>query len=208
MSATTTTVNNNSNNTSNSNHNINRNKTVSPLYENQCLRCGGVVYQVDKIGPLKDFTFFHQGCFKCANCKTKLTLKTYFNNQQDNDDKEVYCQSHVPKTAAGRLDGQSVGIKAALSAPKTNHLVNDQIRGSGKGTFDVDALGIKQALHTPRPYETEAHRNRESMAGKFDASALHIQHGINATKLHRNYRHEGGRKIEDFLVEYTRSISL
>lgn len=58
-------------------------------YENVCLRCGAVVYQVDKIGPLKDFTFFHHGCFKCQVCGTKLTLKTYFNNQQDNEDKEV-----------------------------------------------------------------------------------------------------------------------
>ena len=58
-------------------------------YENVCLRCGQVVYQVDKIGPLKDFTFFHHGCFKCQVCGTKLTLKTYYNNQQDQDDKEV-----------------------------------------------------------------------------------------------------------------------
>ena len=58
-------------------------------YENTCLRCGAVVYQVQKIGPLKDFTFYHQGCFKCLVCGTKLTLKTYYNNQQDNEDKEV-----------------------------------------------------------------------------------------------------------------------
>lgn len=58
-------------------------------YENVCLRCAQIVYQVDKIGPLKDFTFFHQGCFKCLVCGTKLTLKTYFNSQQDQEDKEV-----------------------------------------------------------------------------------------------------------------------
>lgn len=58
-------------------------------YENACLRCGRTVYQVDKVGPLKDFTFFHKGCLKCRVCGSKLTLKTYFNNQQDNDDKEV-----------------------------------------------------------------------------------------------------------------------
>lgn len=58
-------------------------------YENTCNRCGHLVYSAEKIGPLKDFTFYHHGCFKCAACGSKLTLKTYYNNQQDQDDKEV-----------------------------------------------------------------------------------------------------------------------
>ncbi|CAL1300650.1 unnamed protein product [Larinioides sclopetarius] len=171
-------------------------------YENSCLRCGQTVYQVDKVGPLKDFTFFHQGCFKCLVCGTKLTLRTYYNNQQDQDDKEVYCQSHMPKTGPGHLDGMSVGIKAALSVPKTNHLVNDQIRGFGKGTFDADALGIKSALSSPRTHEPDI-RNRDHMAGRFDASALHITHALNATKVQRGYQYE--RRIDDYLDKETQT---
>lgn len=65
-------------------------KRFNPMsYENQCLRCGNTVYPVDKVGPLKDFTFFHKGCLKCHVCGSKLTLKTYFNNQQDQEDREV-----------------------------------------------------------------------------------------------------------------------
>lgn len=59
------------------------------FYESTCLRCKDIVYQVDRIGPLKDFTFFHSGCFKCKGCGTKLTLKTYFNNQHNHEDREV-----------------------------------------------------------------------------------------------------------------------
>lgn len=59
------------------------------FYESTCLRCKEIVYQVDRIGPLKDFTFYHTGCFKCKACGSKLTLKSYFNNQQNQDDKEV-----------------------------------------------------------------------------------------------------------------------
>ncbi len=59
-------------------------------YENVCNRCAHVVYSAEKIGPLKDFTFYHHNCFKCHVCGTKLTLKTYFNNQQDQDDKQVH----------------------------------------------------------------------------------------------------------------------
>lgn len=61
------------------------------FYESTCLRCNEIVYQVDRVGPLKDFTFFHSGCFKCCHCGTKLTLKTYFNNQHKQEDKEVSC---------------------------------------------------------------------------------------------------------------------
>lgn len=59
------------------------------FYESTCLRCKETVYQVDRIGPLKDFTFYHTGCFKCKQCGSKLTLKTYFNNQHDHEDREV-----------------------------------------------------------------------------------------------------------------------
>ena len=48
------------------------------FYESTCFRCNEIVYQVDRVGPLKDFTFFHSGCFKCAVCGTKLTLKVSF----------------------------------------------------------------------------------------------------------------------------------
>ncbi|VVC96677.1 unnamed protein product [Leptidea sinapis] len=71
------------------------------FYESTCFRCNEIVYQVDRVGPLKDFTFFHK-------------------------DKEVYCSSHVPKIGPGHLDNSSVGIRSALNVPKSNnyyHLV-------------------------------------------------------------------------------------
>lgn len=100
------------------------------FYESTCLRCQQTVYQVDRVGPLKDFTFFHAGCFKCSRCGTKLTLKTYYNNQHKINDKEVYCSSHVPKPGPGTLDGSSVGIRSALNVPRSGY-VNEQIRAGG-----------------------------------------------------------------------------
>ncbi|KAI4502317.1 hypothetical protein M0802_002229 [Mischocyttarus mexicanus] len=69
-------------------------------------------------------------CFKCAICGTKLTLKTYYNNQHTINDKEVYCSSHVPKPGPGTLDGSSVGIRSALNVPRSGY-VNEQIRAGG-----------------------------------------------------------------------------
>lgn len=108
------------------------------FYESTCLRCNDTVYQVDRVGPLKDFTFFHSGCFKCAVCGTKLTLKTYYNNQHRQEDKEVYCSSHVPKIGPGHLDGSSVGIRSALNVPKSSNFVNEQIRGPFRGSFESE----------------------------------------------------------------------
>lgn len=110
---------------------VKRKKMYRPnFYESTCLRCQQTVYQVDRVGPLKDFTFFHSGCFKCAICGTKLTLKTYYNNQHTINDKEVYCNSHVPKPGPGTLDGSSVGIRSALNVPRSGY-VNEQIRAGG-----------------------------------------------------------------------------
>lgn len=111
------------------------------FYESTCLRCNETVYQVDRVGPLKDFTFFHSGCFKCAVCGTKLTLKTYYNNQHRQEDKEVYCSSHVPKIGPGHLDGSSVGIRSALNVPKSSNFVNEQIRGPFRSPPNTDAEG-------------------------------------------------------------------
>uniref|UniRef100_A0A2H8TGD6 Kyphoscoliosis peptidase n=1 Tax=Melanaphis sacchari TaxID=742174 RepID=A0A2H8TGD6_9HEMI len=175
----------------------------SNFYESTCLRCYQTVYQVDRVGPLKDFTFFHSGCFKCIVCGTKLTLKTYYNNQHRQEDKEVYCSSHVPKIGPGHLDGTSVGIRSALNVPKSTTYVNDQIRGSGKGTFDAEALNIKQHLNgstpnnraqspLPAAYIGSSTPDTGYQYGRFDASALHIAHALRATELHKSYPNKNG----------------
>ena len=168
------------------------------LYESTCLRCGQTVYQVDRVGPLKDFTFFHQGCFKCAVCGTKLTLKTYYNNQDSSEDKEVYCVSHVPKIGPGHLDGSAVGIRSALNVPKSFNYVNEQIRGGGKGTFDAEALAIRTHLGGTR--SENGHHFTEHQYGRFDASALHIAHALRATEIQRSYQRPQEKPLESYLV--------
>ena len=105
------------------------------------------------------------------------------------------------------MDGLSVGIKAALRAPKTNNLVNEQIRGNNYNPLNSCAFN-----GAPNMTNSHNHSNGNSglingannsrlvnMAGRFDASALHIQHGLNATKLQSNYRPPAA-KLTEFLV--------
>lgn len=186
------------------------------FYESTCLRCEQTVYQVDRVGPLKDFTFFHSGCFKCAVCGTKLTLKTYYNNQHRQEDKEVYCSSHVPKIGPGHLDGSAVGIRSALNVPRSSNFVNEQIRGSGKGTFDAEALNIRPHLnghtnhHNNNQMSSPGHHNYNDnnsyQYGRFDASALHIAHALRATELHKSYNKAREKPIEYYLVSTAISL--
>lgn len=190
----------------------------SNFYESNCFRCDQTVYQVDRVGPLKDFTFFHSGCFKCFVCGTKLTLKTYFNNQHRQEDKEVYCSSHVPKIGPGHLDGSSVFIRSALNVPRSSNIVNEQIRGSGKGTFDAEALNIRPHLNghlgsSANHYQTTKQDNLKNedhgyKYGRFDASALHIAHALRATELQKAYNKAREKPIDFYLVSKCKSNGL
>ena len=180
--------------------------------DSNCLRCGKKIYPTDKIGPLKDYTFFHSGCFRCVVCGSKLSLKSYYNNQYDSEDKEVYCIQHVPKIGAGRIDKDAVEIKAALNVPKVSIGVNEQIRPGGKSSFDVEAIAIKSHLinrsanvetrkistETNGHHEEEDERKRNW--GRFDSSALHIQHALKQTKVQKKYSKPHAHAIESFLV--------
>lgn len=171
------------------------------FYESTCLRCNEIVYQVDRVGPLKDFTFFHSGCFKCVHCGTKLTLKTYFNNQHKHDDKEVYCSSHVPKSGPGHLDQTSVGIRQALNVPKSNKFVNEQIRGSRLNGVD----GVSSRQSTPNGYgsrevSSPSQNDSDYKYGRFDASALHIAHALKQTEIQKAYNKRREKPIDFYLA--------
>lgn len=132
------------------------------FYESTCLRCNEIVYQVDRVGPLKDFTFFHAGCFKCANCGTKLTLKTYYNNQHKQEDKEVIQYSiftlrHI-ETHESTFDPYTIHHRRCRHHRHSCHVsrlllqvyCNSHVPKSGPGHFDQTSVGIRQALNAPK----------------------------------------------------------
>ncbi|CAH0713129.1 unnamed protein product, partial [Brenthis ino] len=172
------------------------------FYESTCFRCNEIVYQVDRVGPLKDFTFFHSGCFKCAVCGTKLTLKTYYNNQHWTEDKEVYCSSHVPKIGPGHLDNSSVGIRSALNVPKSNNYVNEQIRGHARNSHETELSPTRatngSSVHAS-PARELSRDTPDYQYGRFDASALHIAHALKQTELQKAYHRPREKPIDCYL---------
>lgn len=174
-------------------------------YEQRCLRCNKTVYQMDKVGPLKDFTFYHQNCFKCRECGTKLTLKTYFNNQQSSGDQEVYCHRHCPKTGPGKLDNQSVGIRTALNAPKVFEVYHqsqlaanttDLHHFNGSNNNDSNS----NSPISPTSNNLQQQQNNKPQNPNVDSSALYIQHAVQQTRLQNIYKQsQVDKKISQFL---------
>lgn len=85
----------------------------------RCRRCHQLVYWTERIGPVKD-SLYHKLCFKCLKCDRQLDFKTYFTNSIDLTDKEIYCQSHAPRSGKGVFSTENIHIQNVMKAPKLN----------------------------------------------------------------------------------------
>ena len=108
--------------------------------ENKCLRCGNQVYALERIGPIKS-NVYHKTCFKCLTCDRQLDLKTYYTNQIDLNDRQIYCQSHAPKSGKGSFGADNIHIHNVLNAPKLD--VMQRVNNKHKVFFAKLYLGKK-----------------------------------------------------------------
>lgn len=117
--------------------------------QDKCHKCMKKVYKMESVGPVKG-VMYHNTCFTCKKCQTKLTLKNYCLNQSDKYDVSVYCKSHQPTITdkGGHIDTESVQIKGAMAVPKLNK-INEQIKSSSKYHIDAHALDISHARNVP-----------------------------------------------------------
>ncbi|XP_013773229.1 hillarin-like [Limulus polyphemus] len=124
-------------------------------HSNICFRCQDPVYPTEKIQP-NQTTSYHMRCFKCKICDLKLALQTFFTNQRNSNDGNVYCRAHVPKLAPGVVDNLALSISVPRNLSRNHQATNLQVRGpeAGKGArYDNDALCIQTALRAPRVWE-------------------------------------------------------
>ena len=112
-----------------------------------CQRCGDRVYQVEKVGPVNE-VIFHKQCFRCSKCGQHLTLRTYFTNQVDLRDNEIYCQNHTPKNISVGYDARAVGIKGAMGQSyQKREQTSEQVRMRGQAPkIGSDAMYIMHPL--------------------------------------------------------------
>ncbi|VDP29714.1 unnamed protein product [Soboliphyme baturini] len=116
-----------------------------------CFRCRRPVYPTDKVGPLKDGTYFHHGCFKCYICGTRLTLRTYCNNRNRMEDLEIYCNNHVPQ--AGPHD--PIPHRSNLLANFKSGILTNGSSGSTIG--DMKIQHVLKATEIQKPYPKIIH---------------------------------------------------
>ena len=93
--------------------------TLLTSTRDRCRRCQQLVYVTERIGPVKA-SLYHKLCFKCLKCDRQLDFKTYFTNSIDLNDKEIYCQSHVPRSGKGIFSTDDIHIQNVMNAPKLN----------------------------------------------------------------------------------------
>lgn len=136
----------------------------APMKSDGCQRCGSRVYQMEKVGPVNE-VIFHKQCFKCAQCDQHLTLKTYYTNQTEFMDKEIYCVNHCPKYTSAGLDAQAMGIRNAMRSPQSHMNArparwNDQIRGVGEAPkVGADAMYIAHPMNAQDQYQRKYKQN-------------------------------------------------
>ncbi|KAF7640349.1 LIM zinc-binding domain-containing protein [Meloidogyne graminicola] len=140
------------------------------MSKDSCYRCNKPVYPTDKIGPLKDGTFFHQGCFKCYLCGSRLALKTYCNNRESIEDREVYCRNHVPIAKP-----HDPTLPPPLPSPADHFIGNNGMHNNGN-----------------------EHRQRQLDAGLQDLKIAHAMKVTQVRKPYPKINHGGAKYIVDY----------
>ena len=134
--------------------------------QDKCFKCMKKVYPMEKIGPVKGVVY-HKGCFVCFVCGTRLNMKNYFLNREDDFDINIYCKVHQPVAKGKGADSTSVQIKGAMTVPKLDK-VNEQIRGDTKYNMDQNAVEIRHAINVPAQDLQASNKLREKAWRKGD----------------------------------------
>uniref|UniRef100_A0AC34QNY8 LIM zinc-binding domain-containing protein n=1 Tax=Panagrolaimus sp. JU765 TaxID=591449 RepID=A0AC34QNY8_9BILA len=163
-----------------------------------CHRCKKPVYPTDKIGPLKDSTFFHNGCFKCYICGTRLALKTYFNNRNNIDDKEVYCNNHVPNPNPHDL----IPVKNGNSEAKNGNIPSSNAKfPRDAGLADMKIAHAIKATQVAKPYPKIQHAGANYVVDYDTQTRLELIHRTDEDKLYKTFDETRQQEIHQFEQE-------
>lgn len=141
-------------------------EAASSSEANRCLRCSNQVYALERIGPIKG-NIYHKTCFKCLVCERQLDLKTYYTNQIDLNDRQIYCQSHAPKSGKGVFGADSIYIHNVLNAPKLD--VMQKVDNKPKANIDGSARHIMHAMHAQHLFQMGNRKDVSAQIHRFPA---------------------------------------
>ncbi|CAF1420648.1 unnamed protein product [Adineta steineri] len=161
----------------------------------RCRRCQQLVYVTERIGPVKD-SLYHKLCFKCLKCDRQLDFKTYFTNSIDLNDKEIYCQSHVPRSGKGIFSTENMHIHNVMNAPKLNVMqkLDDRLKGTH---LDSQSVSIAHAMKAQQMFQNG--REKVSSIHNFPALPPDILHAREEVRRAQKSLEEKQRQEEDEL---------
>ncbi|KRY34231.1 Kyphoscoliosis peptidase [Trichinella spiralis] len=164
-----------------------------------CFRCRRPVYPTDKVGPLKDGTFFHHGCFKCYICGTRLTLRTYFHNRNRIEDQEVYCNNHVPQ--AGPHD--PIPHRSNLLCAGNGSQGSPTPNGSGSDSLvgDMKIKHLLKATEIQKPYPKIVHPGARYLIDYDDQTRLELIHREQEDNMYRRFSQQRFEEEQRFSEE-------
>ncbi|KAL3102326.1 hypothetical protein niasHS_003735 [Heterodera schachtii] len=169
-----------------------------------CYRCGKPVYPTDKVGPLKDGAFFHQGCFKCYLCGTRLALKTYCNNRKANDDREVYCRNHVPNATPHDPTLPLPPSPSNGVEPNACHQQQQMRRhrhNADAGLHDMKIAHAMKVTQAVKPYPKIKHGGAKYIVDYDTQTRLELLHRQDEDKLYQEFDEHRQKEIQQFEEE-------
>uniref|UniRef100_A0A914W6V1 LIM zinc-binding domain-containing protein n=1 Tax=Plectus sambesii TaxID=2011161 RepID=A0A914W6V1_9BILA len=167
------------------------------MVKEKCHRCGKPVYPTDKVGPLKDCSYFHQGCFKCYICGTRLALKTYCNNRNNIDDQEIYCNNHVPLAGPHDLPPQ----KATANGKANGHSPVDGQHRNDAGLGDMKIAHAMKATQVAKPYPKILHAGAKYIVDYDTQTRLELVHRGDEDNLYREFSEHRAKEEKEFQRE-------
>ncbi|UJR15078.1 hypothetical protein I4U23_002045 [Adineta vaga] len=169
--------------------------SLSASSRDRCRRCQQLVYVTERIGPVKD-SLYHKLCFKCLKCDRQLDFKTYFTNSIDLNDKEIYCQSHVPRSGKGIFSTENIHIQNVMNAPKLNVMqkLDDRLKGIH---LDSHSVSIAHAMKAQQMFQQG--REKVSSNHNFPALPPDILHAREEVRRAQKSLEEKQRQEEDEL---------
>eukprot|EP00048_Salpingoeca_helianthica_P014214 m.220670 g.220670 ORF g.220670 m.220670 type:complete len:138 (+) comp15624_c0_seq1:57-470(+) len=113
-----------------------------------CTRCQKAIFAAEQ--PVRvPGGVYHDACFKCKACGTKLTLKT-----QTTKEGAVWCKSHIPSDTPDQ--GMDVTTAGQLGAPKQHmgaRTITEKAGGQGS-SYGAGAVAVEGAKNAPKPPTT------------------------------------------------------
>lgn len=171
------------------------------MHKELCHRCTKPVYPTDKVGPLKDSSFFHRGCFKCYICGTRLALKTYCNNRNNIHDREVYCKNHVPNASPHDSSPHVTnGVGNAPMTESTNKHIHPQ-NWPDAGVQDLKIQAAMKATQIAKPYPKIKHEGAKYVVDYDAQTRLELMHRKAEDQLYKQMEENRLKEMKEFEEE-------